>query len=112
MAARSKALRPLQQRVSSVEDSIVALEAQLEQANQELEQAAQDTDKDGIVRLSKQAAEVQQTPGSLDEALTALERIWMPCCTTRLYFRAASTSAGLGRASPEITMVRSGVSKR
>ena len=38
----------------------MALEAKLEQANQELQQAAQDTDKNGIVRLSMHAAEVQK----------------------------------------------------
>jgi ATP-binding cassette subfamily F protein 3 len=59
-AARSKALRPLLQQFSAIEASIVGLEAELEQTNDQLQKAADAGDKDGIVRHSKAAATFQK----------------------------------------------------
>ncbi len=65
-------LRPLQQKFESLEGSIVALEAQLEMTNEGLAQAAQAKDKDGIVRLSTEAARLRK---QIDVQFARLEQV-------------------------------------
>ena len=72
VAARSKALKPLQKKVSSLEDAIVELETQVERVNKELHEVAQANDKDGIVRLSTEGAYAQR---EIDEKFEELERV-------------------------------------
>ena len=70
--ARSKALRPLQKQIKALEESIMELEAKLEQTNHELNEAAQANDKDGIVSLSTEAAALQK---KIDADFEELERV-------------------------------------
>jgi ATP-binding cassette, subfamily F, member 3 len=72
VAARAKALRPLQRQISSLEDSIVALEEKLTAANLELERAAQSGDKDGIVQFSTQAATLKK---AIESQFADLEQV-------------------------------------
>jgi len=60
VAARSKDLRPLKKKIHTVEDSIVVLEPRFKQANLDLERASQTGDREGIVRHSTDAAELQK----------------------------------------------------
>jgi len=70
--ARSKALQPLVRKFKALEDSIVALEAKLDAANLALQEAAQASDKDGIVRFSKEAATLQK---QIETEFAELERV-------------------------------------
>ncbi|MHC5066860.1 MAG: ABC-F family ATP-binding cassette domain-containing protein, partial [Planctomycetota bacterium] len=70
--ARSKALRPLAKEMHGLEDAIMALEPKLSLANEQLEAAAQANDKDGIVRLSKESAELQK---KIEDMFGDLEKV-------------------------------------
>jgi len=72
VAERTAALQPLKRQIKKLEDAIMKLEAELEPANQALEQAAQDNDKDAIVRCSIEVAEVQK---KVDAEFAELERV-------------------------------------
>ena len=71
-SARTKALKPLLQEFGKLEQSIVGLEAELEQTNEQLQQAAQAADKEGIVQHSKAAATLQK---QVEVRFADLERV-------------------------------------
>ncbi len=72
VSARSKALKPLAKEMHALEDAIMALEPKISRANSELEAAAQANDRDGIVRLSKESAELQKR---IEDMFGDLERV-------------------------------------
>ncbi len=74
VAARSKALRPLQRKIQTLEEAIIELEPKLAHANHELQQVAQAGDRDAIVRASKEAAALQK---SMDAQFEELEHVTM-----------------------------------
>lgn len=71
-AAASKELRPYKKKIAALEEEIVGLETKLAAVNEELNQASTQNDKDGIVRLSTEAAYLQQ---DIDARFEDLEKI-------------------------------------